>query len=94
MASTSDAAAALWLRLWDSDNEPSDFTGSPNPHTWLQDFAIAIEVVLPVLALVVCSLRCYIRVSTKNLGWDDYWIFGAMLLCIGQAVDSIICMGE
>ncbi|OIW26890.1 hypothetical protein CONLIGDRAFT_672360 [Coniochaeta ligniaria NRRL 30616] len=90
MAPASNAADVLSLALFDSDNEPSDFTGSPDPHSWLQDFAIAIEVVLPVLALVVCSLRCYIRVSTKNIGWDDYWIFGAMLLCIGQAVDSVI----
>lgn len=52
--------------------EPSDM---PEPHSWLQNLAIAIEVVLPLLAFVVIGLRCYIRVSTNNLGWGA--LFGA-----------------
>jgi hypothetical protein len=94
MAPLSNSASILSSRLSNLNNTVVGFAASPDPHTSLQDVAIAIEIIVPVIALVVCFLRCYIRVSTKNLGWDDYWIFFAMLLNIGQAVDSVICMRE
>jgi hypothetical protein len=92
MASVASAANAISWPNFDNNATENNYAVPADPHTSLQDFAIAIEVILPVLSFVVCCLRCYIRVSTKNIGWDDYWIFGAMILCIGQAVVSIICM--
>ena len=35
---------------------------------WLQNTAIAIEIVFPSLALIVCLLRGYIRIVNKNIG--------------------------
>ncbi|KAK7753709.1 hypothetical protein SLS62_004332 [Diatrype stigma] len=44
-------------------------SADPNPHSWLQNLGIAIEVVCPSLALIVTLLRIYIRVNTKTFGW-------------------------
>ncbi|KXH50132.1 integral membrane protein [Colletotrichum simmondsii] len=44
------------------------------PTSWLQNLGIAIEVACPTLALIAISLRLYIRIDTKTLGWGiHYW---------------------
>ncbi|KAF6799525.1 integral membrane protein [Colletotrichum sojae] len=62
------------------------------PTSWLQNLGIAIEIVLPSLALIVVILRLYIRIDTKSLGWDDACVCAAMALAVALAVGSIICM--
>ncbi|KAI3547251.1 integral membrane protein [Colletotrichum filicis] len=64
------------------------------PTSWLQNLGIAIEVACPTLALIAISLRLYIRIDTKTLGWDDACICVAMALSIALAIGSIICMKE
>jgi hypothetical protein len=66
MASPADILSWRMDKTNQTTWEPSD---KPEPHSWLQDLAIAIEIVLPLLACVVIGLRCYIRVSTKTIGW-------------------------
>jgi hypothetical protein len=39
------------------------------PTSWLQNLGIAIEILCPVLALIVVSLRLYIRIKLENFGW-------------------------
>lgn len=39
------------------------------PTTWLQNLGIAIEVACPTLALITVTLRLYIRIDTRTLGW-------------------------
>lgn len=53
----------------DSQATPASPSPDPNPHSWLQNLGIAIEVVCPSLALIVTLLRIYIRVNTKAFGW-------------------------
>ncbi|KAK2048332.1 integral membrane protein [Colletotrichum somersetense] len=64
------------------------------PTSWLQNLAIAIEVLCPVLALVVVVLRLYIRFDIKSHGWDDAFICASLILTIGLGVGSIICIKE
>ncbi|TEA17701.1 hypothetical protein C8034_v010031 [Colletotrichum sidae] len=64
------------------------------PISWLQNLGIAIEIFCPALALIVTSLRLYIRIDTKNLGWDDACICAALVLSIALGVGSIICSKE
>ncbi|KAK2033711.1 integral membrane protein [Colletotrichum zoysiae] len=64
------------------------------PTSWLQNLAIAIEVLCPVLAFVVVVLRLYIRFDIKSLGWDDALICASLTLTIGLGVGSIICIKE
>lgn len=42
------------------------------PHNWLQDFDIAVEILCPCLALSVVALRVYARWSTKAFGWGMF----------------------
>ncbi|KAH8895311.1 hypothetical protein GQ53DRAFT_838978 [Thozetella sp. PMI_491] len=73
------------------DPVPSAAPVGSEPQTvWLQNTAIAVEIVMPSLALIVCVLRAYIRILTKNIGWDDYCMFAAMSLTVLQTVGSVI----
>lgn len=69
----STGAAETLLALANAAASNSSLTGQTTrrePHTlWLQNLAIAIEVLAVVLSIVSCSLRAYIRTKTKNLGW-------------------------
>jgi hypothetical protein len=48
----------------------SDSTGSREPkELWLQNLAIAIEIIFPAIALIVCILRGYIRIVSRSIGW-------------------------
>lgn len=68
--STGTAWAALALANALTNSTSADAAPPVEPKTlWLQNLAIAIEVLLLVFALVACSLRAYIRIRTKNLGW-------------------------
>lgn len=40
-----------------------------DPHNWLQNFDIAMEILCPVLALIVTSLRVYSRLKLNAFGW-------------------------
>lgn len=51
----------------------------PEPRSWLQDLALAIEVFAPALALVVFGLRIYIRIKLKHVGWGEF-DFGLVIL--------------
>jgi hypothetical protein len=63
-------APALANAVTVSNSSSTDPTTRSEPHTlWLQNLAIAIEVLMIVLSTVVCSLRAFIRTKTKNLGW-------------------------
>lgn len=53
----------------DSQATPASPSPDPDPHSWLQNLGIAIEVICPSLALIVTLLRIYIRVNTKAFGW-------------------------
>ncbi|KAL0933245.1 uncharacterized protein CTRU02_212208 [Colletotrichum truncatum] len=44
------------------------------PTSWLQNLGIAIEIFCPALSLIVTALRLYIRIDTKNLGWDHMYV--------------------
>lgn len=44
---------------------------NPDPHDWLQNLGIAIEIVCPALALIVTILRVYTRIKIKNYGWGE-----------------------
>lgn len=63
------STGVLFVRTERSNITTEGQPGLPEPHTWLQDFALAIEVIMPVIACVVVGLRAYIRTVTKNLGW-------------------------
>ncbi|CAI4219557.1 unnamed protein product [Parascedosporium putredinis] len=56
--------------------------------TSLQQSAIAIIFTFNALAFVVYLLRMYSRISTKQVGVDDYLITGAMICSIGLLVPT------
>ena len=58
----SSAAATL-----DATN-PGAPPGYVPQETWLQNLAVAVEVLMPSLALIVVVLRAYSRVRCKTLG--------------------------
>ncbi|KAL1845113.1 hypothetical protein VTK73DRAFT_1097 [Phialemonium thermophilum] len=83
-------ASTLLAAAGNLTSSSQETTTYPKPHTlWLQNIAIALEVIMPAISLIVCSLRAYIRFSTKYLGWDDFWIFSAMFLCMPQAATAV-----
>lgn len=50
----------------------------------IQDVALAIILVFPILSTLVVGLRCWSRLLGKQFGWDDGFIVGAWILAIGQ----------
>lgn len=43
----------------------------PERSSWLQNLGIAIEVIFPVLALSVVTMRVYARTNYSSFGWGE-----------------------
>ncbi|KAB8230759.1 uncharacterized protein BDW43DRAFT_321363 [Aspergillus alliaceus] len=50
----------------------------------IQDVALAIVLVFPILRTLVVGLRCWSRLLGRQFGWDDGFIVVAWILAIGQ----------
>ncbi|KAM6517791.1 hypothetical protein FSOLCH5_006559 [Fusarium solani] len=58
------------------------------PTTNLQQGAIAIIILFPVLAFLVWGVRMYSRWSTKQVGIDDWLVTAAMIFSIGLTIPT------
>ncbi|RSL46864.1 hypothetical protein CEP54_013658 [Fusarium duplospermum] len=58
------------------------------PTTNLQQGAIAIIFLFPVLAFLVWGVRMYSRWSTKQVGIDDWLVTAAMIFSIGLTIPT------
>lgn len=45
--------------------------GTEEPHDWLQNLDIAVEVLCPALAFIVTVLRVYSRLKIRAFGWGE-----------------------
>ncbi|RSM06209.1 hypothetical protein CEP52_005834 [Fusarium oligoseptatum] len=58
------------------------------PTTNLQQGAMAIIFLFPVLAFLVWAVRMYSRWSTKQVGIDDWLVTAAMIFSIGLTIPT------